>query len=104
MLLDDVRLASVVRPLAILVTGDPVPRARAARGTFSHMIRRTVGRAWSGPWLEIDVRTQTELPDPSELAGLILTGSSLSVTEHAPWMRATEAYLRRSLDARAPIF
>jgi GMP synthase (glutamine-hydrolysing) len=93
-----------MRPLAILVTGDPVPPAREARGTFADMIRAAVGDAWSGPWLEVDCRSGEPLPDPSAVAMLVPTGSSASVTERADWILETEGYLRRAVAAGTPIF
>lgn len=90
-----------MRPLAILVTGDPVPRARAARGTFADMIQRGSGRAWPGPWLELDARDPEPWP---EVAGLIVTGSSASVTERAPWMLEAEARLRARVATGTPVF
>ncbi len=94
-----------MRPLAILVTGDPVPTARAARGSFVEMIQRGVGTSWPGPWLAADCRPGTrELPEPAELGGIIVTGSSASVTERAAWILETEAYLSRASAAGTAIF
>ncbi len=93
-----------MRPLAILVTGDPVPLARAARGTFSDMIRQTLGAAWSGPWLEVDCRKDEDLDALEEISGLVITGSSASVTERADWMLKTEARLRTAVAEGTPVF
>jgi GMP synthase (glutamine-hydrolysing) len=43
------------------------------------------------------------LPDSSDFAGLIVTGSASSVTERAPWMLRTEAYLARAVAHRDPV-
>jgi GMP synthase (glutamine-hydrolysing) len=93
-----------MRPLAIAIAGDPVPSARRESGTFSEMIRRSVGPAWVRPWLDLDARDGRAFPDPQELAGLVVTGSSASVTERAPWMLAIEAYLRQAVVAELPVF
>ncbi|MBE7486254.1 MAG: gamma-glutamyl-gamma-aminobutyrate hydrolase family protein [Polyangiaceae bacterium] len=90
-----------MRPLGILLTGDPVPRARALRGSFADMIRTTAGDAWTGRWLELDARSAVPWP---ELAALIVTGSSASVTERAPWMLEAEARLRALVTAGTPVF
>lgn len=90
-----------MRPIAILVTGSPVLRAQTARGSFADMIRRNAGDAWAGPWLELDARSSEPWP---ELAALIVTGSSASVTERAPWMLEAEARLRVLVAAGAPVF
>jgi GMP synthase (glutamine-hydrolysing) len=93
-----------MRPIAIVVTGDPVPSARTASGTFSEMIRRSVGEAWSGPWLDAEARDGSDLPDPESLAAILVTGSSASVTERAPWMLAVESYLVEAVRAETPVF
>jgi len=90
-----------MRPLAILVTGDPVPRAAALSGSFPDMIRRVAGEAWTGPWTTLDARASGDWP---ALSGLIVTGSSASVTERAPWMLAAEARLRAQVAEGLPVF
>jgi GMP synthase (glutamine-hydrolysing) len=92
-----------MKPLAVFVTGDPVPTARAARGTFTEMIQRTLDGAWSGSWLEVACRARRTLPDSDEIAGIVITGSAASVTERAAWMLETEAYLRSAVEAGTPI-
>lgn len=92
-----------MRPIAILVTGDPVPRARSARGSFADMIRATVGDAFPGPWLELDARSPAPWPERQALSAMIVTGSSASVTERAPWMLETEARLAAWVASGAPV-
>lgn len=90
--------------MAVLVTGDPVPPARAARGSFIDMIRAAVGAAWPGPWLEVECRGGSAFPPLGDVAGLVVTGSSASVTERAPWILDTEAYLARATAAGTAVF
>jgi GMP synthase (glutamine-hydrolysing) len=92
------------RPLVILVAGDPVPNVQAARGSFVDLIKGATGPAWSGPWLDVDLRDGSPLPPTQELAGVIVTGSSSSVTERAPWMLRVEDYLRVLVGERVPTF
>jgi GMP synthase (glutamine-hydrolysing) len=92
-----------VRPLCILSTGDPVPSARDARGGFDRMIRDAAGGSWSGSWLSIDLREGGELPEPGALAGVIVTGSSASVTSREPWILRGEAWLRELVAADTPL-
>ncbi|HEY4103300.1 MAG TPA: glutamine amidotransferase [Polyangiaceae bacterium] len=91
-----------MRPLAILIAGEPVPAALAARGSFAAMIRGAVGDAWQGEWAELDGRA--ELPDFERFAGLIVTGSSANVPTREPWILAIENYLARAVTARARVF
>lgn len=88
-------------PLAILVAGEPVAGALAARGTFPDIIRATVGNAWPGPWREIDARGG--FPAPERIAGLIITGSSANVPDREPWVLAVERYLARIVPLGLPV-
>ena len=90
--------------LIVLRAGDTVPEIAARRGQFFDWIRREVGDAWDGEWHEHDVRTDAPLPDPKGAAGFIITGSSSSVTERAPWMLRAEQHIRDIVAAGTPIF
>ena len=89
--------------LFVLRAGDTVPLVAEKRGQFLDLIQQTVGDAWKGDWAVVDVRTDEKLPDPSEAAGFIITGSSSSVTERAPWMLRTEAWIRDAAAQNAKI-
>ena len=91
-----------MRPLAILIAGEPVPGALAARGDFGRMIREAVGDAWQGPWVELDARG--ELPPSERFAGMIISGSAANVPTREPWILAVEAYLARTVATGLPIF
>jgi GMP synthase (glutamine-hydrolysing) len=94
-----------MRPLAILVAGEPVPAALAARGSFSDLIRGVVGDAWSGPWEDIEGRAGgADLPDFERFAGIIVTGSSANVPTREAWIVDLERYLARAVAAGLPIF
>ena len=90
-------LERTVKPLCVIVTGDTVPRA-AVRGDFVKLIRDATGSGWRGPWLAVDVRAGEPPPPLEEVSGLVITGSPSSVTERAPWMLATERYLRTAVE------
>jgi GMP synthase (glutamine-hydrolysing) len=90
--------------LVILRTGNTVPEIAARRGEFARWIMDGVGDAWRGEWHEHDVRTDEPLPSFHRVAGFIITGSSSSVTERAPWMLRMEAYVREIVAKDAPLF
>jgi GMP synthase (glutamine-hydrolysing) len=93
-----------MQPVGILVTGDPVPLARAARGSFTDMIRRALGDDFSGAVRELRAEAAEPLPDAAELSALVITGSAASVTERAPWMLRSERWLVELVGAGLPIF
>lgn len=91
--------------LVVLRAGDAAPPVAARRGEFFGWIRREADPVWHGTWLEHDVRNvDVPLPRPEDAAGFIITGSSSSVTERAPWMLRTEQLIREIVNARVPLF
>jgi GMP synthase (glutamine-hydrolysing) len=97
-------LAIAVVKLIVLRAGDAAAPVAARRGEFFSWIQREVGSAWTGEWLEHDVRTDAPFPDPRHAAGFIITGSSSSVTERAPWMLRAEELVRDIVAAGTPLF
>ncbi|HEX2881739.1 MAG TPA: gamma-glutamyl-gamma-aminobutyrate hydrolase family protein, partial [Polyangiaceae bacterium] len=89
-----------MKPIAILIAGDPVPLAKERQGGFEAMIRRHAGAA---QWSELDLRTGAPLPEPSALAGAIVTGSASSVTDREPWTLRGEELLRQLVAAQVPV-
>lgn len=81
------------RRLLILLTGDPVPSARERHGTFADMFQRAARGSFDGPWQTLDARLEPSLPEPSELAGVLVSGSAAYLSEALPWMTNTARYL-----------
>ena len=92
------------KPIIILRAGDAASPVAARRGEFSEWIVRTVGAAWGGPWEVHDIRTDAPLPAVGSAAAFVMTGSSSSVTERAPWMLRAEAHVREIAREGAPLF
>jgi GMP synthase (glutamine-hydrolysing) len=90
--------------LLVLRAGDVAPALAERRGQYFDWIRHEVGDAWTGEWAEHDVRTEAPLPGPRDAAGFIMTGSSSSVTERAPWMLRAEELLRAVAREGTPFF
>lgn len=82
-----------MRPLGILVTGDPVEGVARTRGRFAELLRVALGGAWEGDFRLYDAR-RGELPRAPELAALVITGSPESVVSRAPWILDAEDALR----------
>lgn len=92
------------RPFVVLVAGEPIARVRTVRGSYANMIRTAGREPPSAEWRDVDLRDGSPLPDPSAIAGVVVTGSSASVTERAPWMLRVEEYLRTLVERRVPTF
>ena len=93
-----------MKVIVILRAGNTVPEIAARRGEFGDWIKAGVGDAWRGEWREHDVRTDAPLPRADEASAFVITGSSSSVTERAPWMLRTEAFVRSVVEAKVPLF
>lgn len=85
------------RPVAVVVTGEPIEQARRRRGGFTQLIRDALGGA-RAELVELDARGGST-PDLRDFAAVVVTGSPASVTERAPWMLATEARLVEAVGA-----
>ena len=90
--------------LIVLRAGDAAAPVAVRRGEFFSWIKREVGDAWAGEWIEHDVRTDGPLPGPADADGFVITGSSSSVTERAPWMLRSEELVRGIVEIGTPLF
>jgi GMP synthase (glutamine-hydrolysing) len=89
--------------ILVLRAGDPVDSIVARRGDFARWIADTVGDTWRGGWRVHDVRTDEPLPRAEDAAAFVITGSSSSVTERAPWMLRTCELIRLLVAANRPL-
>jgi len=96
-----------MKPLAIMVTGEPLKSVLRAHGSFVEQIRRTVGGAWHGPWDVVDARAAfvagAALLPADGFAGVVVSGSHASLTEGLPWMATATRWLRHALDIGKPV-
>ncbi len=92
-----------MRKLVVLRSGDVPPPIAARRGEYLGWFSQAVGPVFPGQWAECDVRTGDPLPELGEVAGFVLTGSSSSVTERAPWMLRFEEYVREAVARDLPM-
>jgi len=90
-----------VRPLGILVTGDPVDAVARKRGSFAELFRSALAGVWQGVLVVRDAR-RGEGFVAAELAGLVITGSPESVTTRAPWILEAERGVRAGVEAGLP--
>jgi GMP synthase (glutamine-hydrolysing) len=86
-----------VLELAIVVTGEPMPSVRERRGDWAAMIQSAMAHE-PVHFTVLDARAG-RLPALADFDGVIITGSSSSVTERAEWMLRAEARLREAVSA-----
>lgn len=87
-------------PICILKTGETLPPVKAARDDFE---------SWIAEGLEIPledllvcaVYAGDSLPDAESIAGVVVTGSPLMVTDRADWSEASAMWLARLVEGDA---
>src|SRR5271166_6529107 len=87
----------------VLVACNTVTEIAARRGNFDRFIREATGDAWPGRWDARDLRTGAPLPGTRDADAFVITGSSSSVTERAPWMLQAGDLVRQIAHARVPL-
>jgi GMP synthase (glutamine-hydrolysing) len=90
-------------PIVVLVTGDPVPEARAQRGSFVDLIRQAAPAFGTRRWLALDARELDVIPELTDVLAVFVTGSAASVTEASPWMERASEWLRSLLVREVPL-
>lgn len=89
------------RRMLVLTTGDPTPNVAASHGPFSRMMQVAAAGAYDAAVEVVDARQG--LPEsPPEGVFMVITGSSAHVGDRDAWVVATEAFLRKTRDARVP--
>lgn len=86
----------------IIKTGSTVPRVAEKRRDFDVWISAGMGLQ------DVDVRVvrvarDEPLPEPSQTAGVVVTGSPAMVTEREPWSERTGQWLLRALEQEVPL-
>ncbi len=89
--------------IAVLVTGDPVPEARARRGSFVDLLRQAAPAFGTHRWVAFDVRELDVIPELTAAMAVIVTGSALSVTDALPWKESASACLRSLVAREVPL-
>lgn len=91
-----------MKPLIIFKTGSTFPDYASAAGDYDHWIRSGMGEIGL-PVETINPRKQTALPAPSEISGVVITGSHAMVTDRATWSEALAAWLREAVAQQLPV-
>jgi GMP synthase (glutamine-hydrolysing) len=91
-----------VRRVLVIKTGTTLPELRPRRGDYEDWIVERLGLPWER--IELVVVYEGEaLPDPHELAGVVMTGSSALVSAREPWSERAAAWLREAVATGTPL-
>lgn len=93
----------MVLPLAVFITGDPVPGAKVARGDFFRMITDGVGPDFEGGFEYVLCTQESSFVDPRRYCGIIVSGSPARLHDQEDWMLRTEEALREAHEREVPI-
>jgi GMP synthase (glutamine-hydrolysing) len=91
-----------VAPVLIVKTGSTVPSVLARRQDFEAWIATGLGL----PAHEVTcarIYLGDPLPDPREVAGVVVTGSPAMVTDRAPWSEIAARWLREAVAVATPV-
>jgi GMP synthase (glutamine-hydrolysing) len=86
-------------PVLLLQLGEAPAPVYEAHGGY----RSWFERAWEGPLALFDGRTGETPPDARDFAGVIVTGSPLSLVTPEPWMDLAGTLLERAHDVGTPV-
>ena len=92
--------------LVIVKTGNAFPDVVAAHGDFEQLFQRQI-MAVLPPGVVLDIINaplEPVLPDPTALAGIIITGSHSMVSDAEPWSERLKPWLQQALKAEVPMF
>ncbi|QCB47521.1 glutamine amidotransferase [Hydrogenophaga sp. PAMC20947] len=96
------RSHAAARPLLIVKLGEAHEQIRERLGDFDEWIAAGLHSA-GATTITIDPRAGGALPDPSEVAGIVITGSHAMVTHRDDWSVALMPWLVRAVEAEAPL-
>jgi len=98
------------RIIAIIQTGEAIASAKEKFGDFDLWFKQAMSiedcnktNAQSIPIKTYRVFEEVSFPDPQNLAGVIITGSSAMVTEGLHWSEATCDWIKQLLPLKIPI-
>lgn len=90
-----------IKPLLIVSAGETFADIRHTLGDFDDWIAAGLGS--SHAQRRLDARKASALPDPSELAGVVVSGSHAMVSHREPWSEQLALWMKRCVEAGVPV-
>ena len=92
----------MTKPILILKMGETLPHLYRRRGDFEDWIMAPLEKAHIG--FSVVAPYKENLPsDPTDFAGVIITGSHAMVTDREDWSERTTAWIPRVIESRIPL-
>jgi GMP synthase (glutamine-hydrolysing) len=88
--------------LIVKMTDIPIRRSRKKIGDFEDWIIEKCSFSRTN-YLVVNVKNRDQLPQPSSLAGVIITGSHDNITEQTPWMLQLCDWLKQLPQEQVPV-
>lgn len=92
----------MTKPILIIKTGQTLPHLYRRRGDFEDWIMAPLGRTRMG-FNIVSPYNETLPSDPTEFAGVIITGSHAMVTDREDWSERTAAWIPRVIASGVPL-
>ena len=92
-----------MHPLLLIQTGEAPEAIRAEFGGFADWFRDAM-RLQATQMRVVRVDAGETLPEPTQVAGAVITGSAAMVTERAAWSEQAADWIRNAMDAATPLF
>ena len=89
-----------MKQIALIKTGCTIDEIKPRHGDFEDWFASGLGVTGL---LQIDVFDHQRLPDPQNLAGIVITGSPAMVSARLDWSELTAAWLRQAVKMEAPV-
>jgi GMP synthase (glutamine-hydrolysing) len=88
--------------ILVVKTGSTLPALRERQGDFEDWVISGLNMPPDRVRV-VDVQAGAVLPEPGDVAGVIITGSHAMVTDHEPWSERAAAWLRRAVEQQTPM-
>lgn len=89
------------KPILIVSAGETFADIRDTLGDFDDWIAAGLGSTHTQR--RLDARKASALPDPSELAGVVVSGSHAMVSHREPWSEQLALWMKRCVEAGVPV-
>jgi len=88
--------------ILVIKTGTTLPSLLATQGDFEDWVIAGLGLPFDQV-LVVNVQAGAALPEPDDVAGVVITGSHSMVTDHEAWSERTAVWLCEAVERHTPV-